>query len=361
MLVNRSEVERFETLPNGLRACVDWISFTILPTRKLQVSDLIHMLGFCEGDFIKTPSGANGYRSMLKLQEGNMRILYDGAPNMGIHVDISASAISSVLYARQKKCTIQTPFGGEAIEYSDFGYSLLLDMLNELFPIAKFTRIDLAIDDLGCNYYSCDDIRILVENRQIVSRFKSCDVRTPCHLADGLKEGETICFGSRKSSVFLRVYNKQLEIYKKHGEKPPFPWVRWELELKDERANEAVRLLLETYSLSTVSMGVLKNYIRFIEWDNNVKSRCSNEPTWDAFMENFEKISVYIPEPAKTLEDKKRWVDETVGATLSAIIEAYGGSMEFIYENLQKWQEKRKRNPQLTSCLIQALEKKDHE
>lgn len=355
MIIDYSERDTIDDCPNELRAGIDWISFTINPSENMTEIDVIEYLGMSIENFTQLQRGANGYRSCLRYKASPLKILYNGQKNMGVHVDVPASGISELLSSWGKKNRVITPFHSEAIEYHDFRYSLLLDLLDSLSQIAKFTRLDLAIDDIREKYYTCDDIVTLIENHQIVSKFKKYDVRSPRNLKDGTPEGYTIYIGSRKSDVMLRVYDKRLEFFNKYHEICPYSWTRWELELKKDRANQTVKWLLETCSLSTVCMGILGQYIRIVELDNPVKSRCSTTVLWEQFIDEHQKISLYIPEDPKSLEDTKQWVDKYVGASLAAIIEADGGSLEFIYNNLPKWQIKRKQNKPLTNRMIQAM------
>lgn len=354
MIKDISETATTDITKNNLRVLIDWLSFTFSPGEDFTVTDAVTFLGFHTDDFIRASKGASGYRTMHLYNGANIRVLSDGKPDMGIHVDVSGSAVPSLLYAWQKKNTCNTPFGETATMYSDFGYALLLDMLDALSGIATFTRLDLAIDDIGCSYYSCDDISRLAENQQVISRFKKFEIRNPRTLSDGTKKGHTVYFGSRKSEIMLRIYDKKLEQIGRNID-CPYEWIRWELELKGDRAKRAVQLLLDTHSISMVCMGILNHYIRFIVKDNPVRGRCTNEPVWDAFLEDAENLSLYIPEDTKTVEDTKRWIDKYVGASLSLVIEADGGCMDFIYKNLYKWRIRRMRNRNLTKRLQQAI------
>lgn len=356
MNIDTSKKDCYEYTLNGLKVCVDWTSFTFNFTDGLTASDAMEFLGFNPENFIKMPKGANGYKSLHVLSGDNIRILSDGKPDMGIHVDISGTAIASLLSAWQKKHSYKTPFG-EGIEYQDINYSSLLDCLDAISQFGTFTRLDLAIDDIGCNYFSCDDIKHMIETQCIVSKFRKYHTIQPRSLTDGNEEGYTIYLGSRKSEVMLRIYDKQLEYIHKHGVDCTYPWIRWELELKNDRANEAVNQLLETHSISTVCIGILRHYVRFVVPDNHVKSLCSSSPIWEAFINNMKDISLYVPDAPKNIEDTKRWVDKYVGASLSAIIEADGGSLEFIYNNLPKWRLKREQNRDLTRRLLEEINK----
>lgn len=341
----------FESFSNGLLCCIDWLSWTFNINCEMLVLDIINFLGFDIDDFISMPKGANGYRCMLVMNGHNIRILFEGNSDMGVHIDVSGSAIAELVNAwERKKNYIRTSENSKD--------TVLLDLLKTLFPIASFTRLDLAIDDIGCNYYSCDDVVKLIENQQLVSKFRGYDNKVPRSIQGGRKLGHTIYLGSSKSEIKLRIYDKRLEQLQKHSEDFGKEWIRWELELKRERANQAVLLFLECKSLSKICIGVLTNYIRFITHDNNNKSRCSNESIWDRFINDLEHMSLYVPSTPKNMEDTKRWIDNCVGASISAVVEHEGGSLDFIIEHLPKWHAKREHNRELTDRLLRSMEDK---
>lgn len=361
MIIDDTYKSIVEELPNSLRACIDWLSFTIHADEYQSPIQVMEFLGFRQDQFLRMAKGASGYRSMYLLNGDNIRILFDGNSEMGIHVDVSGSAISALLFAWKKKNTVSTPYKTKATIYRDFEYSLLLDLLDALSEIATFTRIDLAIDDIGCNYYSCNDVINMIENQQLVSKFKNYQHVCSSSLCDAARQGQTIYLGSRQSEIMVRIYDKKLEFFSRHNVTCPYEWVRWEMELKKDRANQAVKQLLETHSLSTVCIGILSHYLRFIVPDNSVRSRCSNDTVWDCFINDIKGISLYVPDSQKTIEDTKRWLNKYVGASLSAVIESDGGSLDFIYDNLQKWQCKRQRNRNLTNRLMNETQKWEKE
>lgn len=83
------------------------------------------------------------------------------------------------------------------------------------------------------------------------------------------------------------------------------PWVRWEIELKHERAEAASKLIAQGRSVNGVAIGILSNYLRMIQPDNERKCRCSTSPKWEAFLDNIRKVSLYSASEPKTLEDTK--------------------------------------------------------
>ena len=342
-----------ERLPNGLKGCIDWLSWTFGINCGMSPSEVVLFLGFDVSDFLELPRGANGYKNMMLLNGYNIRILYEGNSNMGIHVDVSGSAIFELVNSWKQKKKKDNSDG--------FKNEPLLSLLNTLSKIATFTRIDLAVDDIGCQYYSCDDVVRLIENQQIVSKFREYDNKVPRSIIDGEKLGHTIYLGSNKSDIKLRIYDKRLEQLNKHKTDCGCEWIRWELELKKERADQAVRQLLDYGHLSIICIGILSHYLRFIINDNPNRSRCSIEWTWKKFIDDMKRMSLYIPSAPKNIEDTRRWINDCVGASISAVIEFDGGSMDFFYANLLQWQSKRMNNKELTARLIRSEQENSYE
>ena len=133
------------SLPNGLTVSVDWLSFTVMSTGNLV--DVLDMFGYVMEDFIRMPKGARGYKTMYRLNGFPVSVLCDGAPNMGIHIDISGTAISEFLRSYSESLKVATPFrGGYDI---DFDSTFLISLLELIRDNGHVTRLDIAIDDLG--------------------------------------------------------------------------------------------------------------------------------------------------------------------------------------------------------------------
>lgn len=311
-------------LDNGLRILVDWISFTV--TASLSVDDVIRFLGLSPALFTDMPKGANGYRQMKRYED--ISVLYDGAEDMGIHVSISGGSVSVLLESfKETPVDCECPFG-KAYDYWEENIFALF--CKEVLEIGHFARLDIAIDDLGCNYYSLDELSKKLNSRVVVSRFRT--YRNICENAmTGEKLGHTIYFGSRKSSIMFRVYDKKLEQNK--GLSPDddnyihSEWVRWEMELHKERAGEFVNLLIQGKSLGFMAFGILTYYFRIIQIDDSNRSRCSNDPKWDAFINGIEKLRLTAPRRPRTLSEKEQWIDYQVGPSLALILLKNGGDV----------------------------------
>lgn len=307
---------------NGLIVQLDWISFTV--TASMTVEDVIQFMGFSPALFTDMPKGANGYRQMKRYED--ISVLYDGSENMGIHVNVSGNSVSALLASFKETLSDNNCPFGKAYDYWE--EDILSLFCKDVLEIGQFTRLDIAIDDLGCNYYSLDELLEKLKCKMVVSRFRS--YRNVCESSmTGEKLGHTIYFGSRKSSIMFRVYDKKLEQNK--GFSPDdnnyihSEWVRWEMELHKERANELANVLMQKKTLGFIAFGILTYYFRIIQIDDSNRSRCSNEPKWDAFTNGIEKLRLSAPRRARTLSEKEHWIDYQVGPSLALIVLKNGG------------------------------------
>ena len=88
-------MEHVEQLDNGLSVSVDWLSWTVTEVQVL--SSVLSQFGFDSADFYECEKGASGYRRMLVYHGANIRVLFEGNVNMGIHFDVSGSAVGELL------------------------------------------------------------------------------------------------------------------------------------------------------------------------------------------------------------------------------------------------------------------------
>ena len=318
-----------ERLDNSLKVSIDWIAFT--STIITEVSEMISFLGYKNDDFLPLPKGANGYKKMHRLESAPVTILSDGNEDMGIHVVISGTAVPDLLEHFKASIIGGTPFGGDAVCLSDFDNSIMVEFLQQVRRLGWLTRFDLAVDDLGAQYFTLDDVKGFLNRQEVVSKFRVYKDVLESTFANE-KTGHTIYFGSRQSEVMLRVYDKQLEQNQKaaDGEELLDPWVRWEIELKNDRANIAADFLVQRKQLGEVIMEILNNYVRVIVPDDSNRSRCSSHPLWEKFVNMVGKLRLYVETAQKTIEDKKRWLIRQCLPTIAGVIIADGGSFDII-------------------------------
>ena len=87
-----------------------------------------------------------------------------------------------------------------------------------------------AVDDFG-QFFTVQEVHDLVENKQCVTKFRTFQYYQSKSISDSSLTGETLYIGSKKSDAYVRIYNKGLE------QKVDMDWVRWEIQLRDERAS----------------------------------------------------------------------------------------------------------------------------
>ena len=321
-------MELNETLQNGLCCSIDYLRFTI---NSNELYSTLEDFGFSIADFYECPKGADGYKRMINLHGSKLRVLFDGAENMGIHFICSGSAVPDLIQYFRESMMEVTPFGTTAL---DMSIVVVQELLSRILMTGHITRLDLAIDNVQHIYYRLQELDDIWKSRRCCAHFRTFK-RILERDSSGEITGDTIYFGSRSSDLMVRVYDKQLENRLRHPESPvDDEWIRWELELKDGRADNAARLLMQQCSVGSVAVGILSNVFRVIVFDDSNKSRCSTDIKWQCFIDGIEALRLYTPLPEKTLEDKYRWVQRQVGPTLTGLILANHGDISWIRDNM---------------------------
>lgn len=191
----------------------------------------------------------------------------------------------------------------------------------------KFTRLDKAFDD-RVGVATIAMVRRAIGKGQAVTRFK--DMLSLNRLGLERKKeakGETLNIGSRKSRSFLRVYDKAIEQRQK-GVEVDGPWVRWELELKEERANVCGQALasLDEDEYRRFLIGVLRSAIDFrqTDWEAEPIERMRACPVrwWARLTEGFAKARLMVEATVKHIEDVKQWVSKSLAPMLAVIVKA---------------------------------------
>ena len=323
-------MENYEVHENKFMVKIDWLSFVV--KNGMELTDVFFRFGMDISQFRQMPRGLKGYRSQYRYyigQNGFVRVLYDGTEEMGINVEISGTAISYAIECFKESLRRHTPFHSDAYEVpSDCSFSSL-DYLMGLYlrsvrEIADVVRIDTAIDDFGIRYFTVSEVHELIKKKQLLSRFRSYRYTYGGMIAKNICEGETLYIGSTSSDAFIRVYDKGLE------QKNEMDWVRWELQLRNEKANAYADELVHSKCVSTVAVGVFSGLIRFIELDNSNRSRCSTLAKWAEFIAGVEAVSLSIPKNTPSVDAKQDWIERQCLPTVAGLILAHGGDIQAV-------------------------------
>lgn len=332
------------TMEEGINPCVDWVQVTFKNFNSTQ--KIYEILGLDPGMFSELPRGGLGYRKCSGFN--NIKIFYDGREDMGVHLQISGTGCR---------------------EYEHFGqYSWITLFQTIIGAGGQFTRCDLAIDDVSKGnrklFFNVESIARRVSKGLLISKFKESDERLKRDIATGQSKGMSIYFGSEKSAIRVRMYDKKQE----QGDKTPEDieeWVRTEIQARDERAQKIAELIAfsKEETFGTVSKGILKHYLRFlVKGKDKNKSRWKTAPFWEKFLGEVEATKLTVAPKIKTIENSMHWLENNVSPTMAMIYEATGGNIEvfegLIRKGLVKMNNKQKRMIETYQNEVSKIKKK---
>lgn len=310
------------TFPKENRLLFDWVSFT---TRLHTVSELIDLLGLRSCPF-ETVSGSKGFR---------WREYFNG---ISIHFNenqLQADGDFIWLEMSGQGCRCFESYGTG-------NYEQLFELVRNDPANVHLTRLDVAFDDMSGVF---DIVHICDETRQ--EHFVSRMSRYQSIYSNG---GNAVYFGSKKSNVFIRIYDKATE---RGYDSSKLHWVRCELQLKDVNAKGFVDRLLHN-DLSDVYLGVLKNYLSFrIPTNDSNKRRWPEARWWSEFLDNAVRISIWSkPGVDYNLSACERYVMTQPIGSIKTLIEIYG--KEAFLEMVRK--APAPKNPKYKQLIAQTFE-----
>lgn len=250
-------------------------------------------------------SGFYGYIGTFELDQ--IKVFYS-APNdnRGILVEMSGKGCRQ--FESFLKCRKKTWF--------DFFQDCLENK-------GTFTRLDIAIDDKK-TYFSIPEVLKKAQKGECVSKFRKSDFNGSFDLADGGLGGTTIYFGSKKSEVYLCFYEKNYE----QSEKYNIPleeigeWNRYELRLKNDRAQVAVKALIAQKNLTYIALKIINNYIRFVDSTEKERRYWETSPFWEKFIGDVGKLSLYTKPEADFYRKSRNWLQNSCAPTMKMVLEA---------------------------------------
>lgn len=339
------------TLESGMRACLDWVQATLFEENLKFV--IVDILGLHPDNFQSTKKGRFGYKKGLMF--GNISIFYDGETrnkegeivDMGIHICFT---------------------GQGCRQYEAYGIKTWNDLFLDILEFkGHFSRIDVAIDEFNDLSFSIATLLKKANDGLIISKFKEYDAREKKKLKNGEGKGKSIYFGSPTSEIMFRFYqkDKQLEALGKKLEEGITAWNRYEVQLKNGKADAVARLIClgddGQTALQAVVKGILSKYMRVIQatGDSN-RHRRPTAKFWDKFIGAAEKLSLSQVAPDKTIDSQKEWLMYQAGPALAAIVKAEDGDMDFVYELLKSGESRLKDNHK-NMIELHQLKKKEPE
>lgn len=315
-----------ENQDGPLRSLVDWVQFTLRHKelddgiKQLDVNDVCQLLGIGREEFFEAPGGLHGYTKQLLA--GDIRILYAGAANMGIHVHMSGQGCREY----------ETYYGAD-------WETLFERVINEYG--GAFTRLDLAIDEIRYNderpYWTVPQLIRKTKKAECRSKFRTAHRMEKIRITDGSSDGHTIYYGSVKSDIQARVYQKDKERANagKELEEHLTTWNRLELQLSDDRATDTARAIISGRSSGDIVFGLLRNYLNFVQpnGDSN-RGRWPICEWWLEYLQDAERLSLCKRAPDKTIEQKQEWFDRQILPSFAELWAAAGSPGEDYFVDL---------------------------
>lgn len=309
---------------SGLSACLDWVEGTLFFGESPE--NLIQFLGLSDSDFFESPRGMDGYKKMRLSESQNIRILYDGNTDMGMHFIIT---------------------GQGCREFESKSNKTWEQLFQDVFDSrGKFTRIDGAIDDMNEKpFFTVSKLKRRVQDNLCSSKFKTAG--TPpveWRIADGKEiEKETLYFGSRQSRVFVRFYNKLMEYEQKGYEVPEnvTSWIRTEVVFREDRADAIAQHILDGKPVGELISGVLKNYIKFLREAKDKKGKRKRKDLlpvakfWTDFLGDAEKVKLAEPLKKLFVHQKEKWFKKNMKHVIGEITLA-----KLLDGSIENWNEK---------------------
>ncbi len=285
------------TTPSKNQILIDWFSFT-LP--HFDPKKAIALLGLDFSQFTLLERGGMGYKQRYIFE--SISIFFDGTEKMGVHVEMKGQG-----------CRFY-----EGLSKHSWTDLIALVMLDD----GHFTRIDIASDNVDGSL-NLKEIESYIDSGRTRTQFRQFGSIRSKKLTADLPEtaGETLYFGSPTSKIRFRLYDKNLE---QNIENPERPWIRFEMQLRDERANTIAEYILNRDDLGKIFSAVCNNYLSFINLDDSNKSRCSLMPWWAVWLQTVEKLKLTLLKAKKKLHDLMDSLKRQYAPTITTIKQSLG-------------------------------------
>lgn len=276
--------------------CIDWLSITY---KNLSLKSVIKFYGFDNIDFEEL-NGRYGYTKRLFFD--GINIYFGGNLAMGVCCELSGQGCRNFEHI------------GTGDYYELFSY--VLANTSE----CNITRLDIAYDDFD-GILNFDTLIDYISNKNYVSRFREFHIeKTYSH--DVNLENCTIYCGSRQSETLFRIYDKRAE----QSQFDLVHWLRFEMQLRRDRAMTFVNLLMSGNDISSLFLRVINNYLRFVEPNVNDcnRSRAVVADWWFVFLQTMDKVSLCKCDDDYTQTRLEKYVRQQTSGAIVAFIALVG-------------------------------------
>lgn len=318
------------------KTSIDWLEFTLFTAHT--PADVLELLG-CSGlGLEQSDRGLLGYRG--RHSAGPITILTDGTDGMGTHVIVPGGALRELgldaMAILGRLAEMNGPDYLTPLEHAEDEAAKFLLMVNRIFEAGpagvtarrfKLSRLDVALDDFSGRLNMPLFIDSLKSGR-VSSRARKFGVFEGGEIATGAVTARTYYLGKRGSNSMARLYDKRQEQIDKGADPADLPeiWNRFELELRNESAENAARLILAAGAgAGRIIRGMINNYaaVKLQTADTN-KSRWPVATWWECFVDTADKIKVGKEIKRPDLPARKKWFERQCATSAAMLAIGYG-------------------------------------
>ena len=320
---------------------IDWLTVTF---HNMQVWDVQELLGMRNLPWQLSSKFINGYP--LDLYFGHIHIRH-GADRPEFYDDPKKA---------RKDMGICLDMSGQGCrEFESWSKKSWQDLITDIFRCGgvngarmSITRLDLAYDDHS-GLLNIWRMRRDVEDRNYLSKSKKSMIIWSDDQEFDI-QGLTLEIGSKSSPVLIRIYDKAAE----RGFSKEKHWIRVELQLRQDRAHEAMKQLFQRESIGYVASGILRNYCTFVTptQDTN-RARWPIAEYWQRVLDGMEKIRIWqAPGEEYNFSRTENFLISQYGQVIQTFV-AIHGSLDNLYSRSLQAHEQLK--PKYTAAIEQEL------
>lgn len=229
-------------------------------------------------------------------------------------------------HIQEDKCKFIFEFTGSGCRFIEALDRLSWEHIFYFFGLydLKITRFDLALDVYNYSDFSLADMFRKLKDNHVLSRFKTFKTIQK-YVIDGFKnQGYTLYFGSNKSDVMFRFYDKYQERLSKDVEMEDWinSWMRFEVQTRRANAMSLFSLfVLNSDDVPKMFKGLLSNYLNFLtpNYKDSNKGRWNSCGWWKRFLGRVDKVRLSKVYQEPTILRKRAWLEDSVSKTNALI------------------------------------------
>lgn len=268
---------------------IDWLTVVFHGCHADEVQSLLGLTGV---EWVTKSSFINGYPMDSSFSNIHIRWGADDARFYRDSYDKNGVFHSAASKARTDMGICLDMSGQGCRSFEEFSNLSWFELIERIFRYGgriSVTRLDLAYDDHS-GLLNIWQMKRDVEDRNYISKSKKSLIIWSDDQEQDI-QGLTLQIGSKSSPVLIRIYDKAAE----RGWGKERHWIRVELQLRDDRSHEALKLLFKRESVGMVASGIIRNYCCFVTptADTN-RSRWPIAEYWQRVLEGMEKLRVWV-------------------------------------------------------------------